>query len=124
MNKIITFPERAPMEIFTEHVTNCPYKLSTVRGAVSTLRGDNSVFLIWEAEDPVDETEKEFYQFRTSFADAEMLFFQMLSTMGKAKWHSNRANVQKFISKLNNTVATLPPNNGVNLPEISFRKVA
>ena len=124
MNNIITFPERAPMEIFTEHINNCPYKVSTVRGAVSTLRGNNSVFLIWEAENPGDETEKEFYQFRTTFADAEMLFCEMLSTMGKAKWRSNSANVQNFLSKLNSSVATLAPNNCVTLPEISFCKVA
>jgi len=124
MNNIIQFPERSPMEIFTEQINTCPYKRSTMRGAVSTLQGKNTVFLIWESENPTDDAEKKVFQFRTSFENAEMLFLEMLSTMGKAHWCSNSDNVQDFLTELNKTVATLKPNHGVNLPEISFRKVA
>ena len=123
-NNVIMFPERSSMEIFTNQINTCPYKISTMRGAVSTLQGNNTVFLIWEANGPSDEMEKKVFQFRTTFADAEMLFLEMLSAMGKAHWRSNHASVEKFLIQLNSMVATLTPNHGVTLPEISFRKIA
>jgi hypothetical protein len=125
MSQVIKFrtPYLSPIEIFERQVKSCPNKAALIRGAVSTLKDTEKVFLLFESKNPLKPSESMTNQIVTDFQGAEKLFFYMLTLMGNAGWQCSPGDTKYFIEKLNKIMDTIGENDGVMLPQIKFTKV-
>lgn len=124
MSRVIKFSTLylSPIEIFERQVKNCPNKIASIRGAVSTLRNEEKVFLLFESKNPQKPSESMTNQITTDFQGAERLFLWMLTLMGNAGWQCEPADTRNFLEKLNNIMDTIGENDGIMLPKIKFNK--